>query len=155
VQNEEVFVRDLGSTNGTFIDGRPVEEACALLPGQTLQIGSVEVVLHQPVPISIPPLSFKQETNPLLPDGFAACMNHPSSYATTECTQCQKVFCELCVHQVRRVGGEALRLCPSCSGHCLPIVRAAPVKKKRSRFGSWINKLTAKMTGRFSRNNRS
>ena len=66
VENEQVFVRDLGSTNGTFLDGRPVERGIALLPGQTLRIGAVEAVLQPPAQISIPELSFRVETNPIL-----------------------------------------------------------------------------------------
>jgi pSer/pThr/pTyr-binding forkhead associated (FHA) protein len=151
VQNDGVLVRDLGSTNGTFLDGHPVEGAAALFPGQTLRIGAVEAVLQPPAQISIPELSFRVETHPILADGLAACINHPTAHGTLECVQCQKVFCELCVHQVRRLGGKALTLCPSCSGHCRPIVRAGPEKKKRSKIVAWISKLTAKMTGRIVR----
>ncbi len=147
VLNEDVFVRDLSSTNGTFIEGQQIQDA-ALLPGQTLHVGGVAVVLEPPVHISIPRLSFQQESNPLLSDGLAACVNHAASHATMECTQCQKVFCELCVHQIRRVGGTALMLCPSCSGHCRTILHRAPEKKKKSKIGNWLSKMTAKITGR-------
>src|SRR2546422_3297060 len=62
VLNKDVFVRDLDSANGTFIDGQSIKEA-ALLPGQTLHVGSVEVVLERPAQISIPQLSSQQQTN--------------------------------------------------------------------------------------------
>ena len=151
VLNDEVFVRDLESTNGTFIDREQIREA-PLRPGQTLHVGAVEMALEDaPVNIAIPKLSFEQERNPFLSDGFAACINHPVSYATMECPQCQKAFCELCVHQVRRIGGAALKLCPSCGNHCRPLLCEAPVKKRKSRFGSWISKVTARMTGRLGR----
>ncbi|MBI5387480.1 MAG: FHA domain-containing protein [Verrucomicrobia bacterium] len=39
---ESVQVRDLGSTNGTFIDGRQVTES-TLAPGQVLRLGSVDL----------------------------------------------------------------------------------------------------------------
>ncbi|MCW5559235.1 MAG: FHA domain-containing protein, partial [Verrucomicrobiae bacterium] len=39
-----VIVRDLQSTNGTFIEGQPVEEA-TLAGGQRLQFGTVEMLL--------------------------------------------------------------------------------------------------------------
>ncbi|HKS38868.1 MAG TPA: FHA domain-containing protein [Verrucomicrobiae bacterium] len=154
VLNEEVFVRDLGSTNGTFIDSRRVSEA-ALRVGERLHVGSVGMALENPARVAIPPLPVHPEANPVLPDGFAACVNHPASHATMKCTQCEKAFCELCVHQVRRLGGAALRLCPSCSGHCQPILAETPGKKRKSKRGSWISKITAKMTGRFARINRS
>ena len=38
----EVVVKDLNSTNGTFIDGDPVTEA-VLKPGQVLRLGQVEI----------------------------------------------------------------------------------------------------------------
>src|SRR5947209_4943278 len=44
--NGATFIRDLGSTNGTFINGRPIKEAY-LQPGQTLHLGGVEL-LFQP-----------------------------------------------------------------------------------------------------------
>jgi len=154
VLNEDVFVRDLSSTNGTFIDGQRVNEA-ALQPGQRLHVGSIEMALESPAHVAIPQLSFQQETNPVLPDGFAACVNHTASHATMKCVQCEKVFCELCVHQIRRIGGAALKLCPSCSGHCQPILPETARKKRKlkSKLSSWIGKVTAKMTGRFVRTN--
>ena len=151
VLNDEVFVRDLGSTNGTFINGQQIRES-PLRAGETLHVGTVEMALEQaPVNVAIPKLSFGEVVNSLLPDGFAACINHPVAHATMECPQCQKNFCEVCVHQIRRIGGAALRLCPVCGSHCRPIRREAPVKKRKSFFGSWISKLTAKMTERLTR----
>jgi len=44
-----VIIKDLGSTNGTFIERQPVQEA-VLAPGQRLQLGSVELVLDAPPP---------------------------------------------------------------------------------------------------------
>jgi len=37
-----LVVKDLGSTNGTFLDGQPVQEA-PLKPGQSLRLGEVEI----------------------------------------------------------------------------------------------------------------
>ncbi|HWD20810.1 MAG TPA: FHA domain-containing protein [Verrucomicrobiae bacterium] len=66
-------IKDLGSTNGTFIDGARVTEG-ALAPGQTLRLGQVEISWHPsaaaapdgnaPESFSAPRLS---ETPPLLP----------------------------------------------------------------------------------------
>src|SRR5947207_16003186 len=51
-----VRVRDCGSTNGTFINGRRVQES-SLKPGETLQLGDVKIVLEiAPVVVSIPPI---------------------------------------------------------------------------------------------------
>src|SRR5213594_3566765 len=38
-------IKDLGSTNGTFIDGRPIQQA-SLAHGQRLQLGQVELLLE-------------------------------------------------------------------------------------------------------------
>jgi pSer/pThr/pTyr-binding forkhead associated (FHA) protein len=43
VNDGMVTVKDLGSTNGTFLDGQPVRE-CQVGPGQTLRLGKVEVL---------------------------------------------------------------------------------------------------------------
>ncbi|MDQ6630484.1 MAG: FHA domain-containing protein [Verrucomicrobiota bacterium] len=47
--DKDVIVRDLGSTNGTFIDGQAIEEA-TLNPGQILRLGNVEIFCDAPVP---------------------------------------------------------------------------------------------------------
>src|SRR5438477_9761691 len=41
---DTVTIKDLGSTNGTFIERAPIQEAC-LAHGQRLQLGSVEMIL--------------------------------------------------------------------------------------------------------------
>jgi pSer/pThr/pTyr-binding forkhead associated (FHA) protein len=45
VNNAGVFLKDLGSTNGTFVNRAPVT-AVQLKPGQNLQIGQVAMVLE-------------------------------------------------------------------------------------------------------------
>lgn len=45
VRAEEIVVKDLNSTNGTFINGQRVTEA-VLKPGQTLRVGQVELRLE-------------------------------------------------------------------------------------------------------------
>src|SRR6266404_2646377 len=44
-----VLVRDLNSTNGTFIDGEPVQES-TIRSGQLLQLGNIELKLEELVP---------------------------------------------------------------------------------------------------------
>jgi hypothetical protein len=129
-ENDMVLVRDCDSTNGTFIDGQPVREG-RLLPGQTLYVGSVEMVLEpSPVTVTIPTVEPPKPPTPTrMPDGAPACLNHPEVRAAWKCTQCHHEFCNPCVHHLRRVGGKFLNLCPSCSGHCEYI---GPKKKKKS-----------------------
>jgi CheY-like chemotaxis protein len=45
LQGDELVVRDLLSTNGTFVQGRKIAEA-VLKPGQTLRLGNVELRLE-------------------------------------------------------------------------------------------------------------
>lgn len=47
LQGNDVLVRDLGSTNGTFINGEQINEA-VLKPGQILRLGTVEMRLETP-----------------------------------------------------------------------------------------------------------
>ena len=51
VSDDTISVRDLGSRNGTFIDGARVEEATVAKPGQTVRFGSAQfqVVAQDPV----------------------------------------------------------------------------------------------------------
>src|SRR5882762_9219722 len=60
VSEDSVLVRDLGSTNGTFIEGQPIQEA-PLKSGQILRLGSAELRLDseritEPSWIEIPEL---------------------------------------------------------------------------------------------------
>src|ERR1051326_2398139 len=131
-QDGAVLVQDGGSTNGTFIDQQPIKESL-LKPGQTLQLGAVQLLLEAAPPIvAIPQVDFREPAPPsILADGSQACLNHPEVRARRKCTQCQKTFCEPCVHTLRRIGGKVLKLCPSCSGPCEIIAGRDDGKPKR------------------------
>src|SRR5262245_54422489 len=47
LKGNEVVIKDLNSTNGTFINGERITEA-PLKPGQTLRLGQVELKLDGP-----------------------------------------------------------------------------------------------------------
>jgi pSer/pThr/pTyr-binding forkhead associated (FHA) protein len=54
LQGNEVVVRDLSSTNGTFINGQQVTKDAVLKPGQTLRLGQVEMRLENGAPTAAP-----------------------------------------------------------------------------------------------------
>ncbi|MDB6035144.1 MAG: domain containing protein [Verrucomicrobiales bacterium] len=48
-----VTIKDLGSTNGTFLDGQPIQES-TLAHGQSLRLGAVQLTLDAPETIKAP-----------------------------------------------------------------------------------------------------
>ena len=46
-ENEKLFIEDLGSTNGTFIEGTEVKGKMPLELGQSIQIGVAELKVHE------------------------------------------------------------------------------------------------------------
>jgi len=54
VNDGAIAIKDLGSTNGTFLDGQPVQE-CQIVPGQVLRMGEAEVH-YAPAPVVAPGL---------------------------------------------------------------------------------------------------
>lgn len=145
VSGGSVLVRDLGSTNGTYIDGQAIHEA-PLVPGQVLRLGSAELKLDshpvEEAPQSAVPEVKVEQPPPsvVLPDGSSSCLNHHGTRATLKCVKCHKLFCEECVHVLRLAGGKIRAFCPSCSAPCEPLPgatlpTAAPKPKKQSLFG--------------------
>src|ERR1022692_518541 len=49
VENGNTILRDLGSTNGTYVNRSPVKEA-ALQHGQTIHLGSLELMFDSDAP---------------------------------------------------------------------------------------------------------
>jgi pSer/pThr/pTyr-binding forkhead associated (FHA) protein len=140
VTDESILVRDLNSTNGTFIDGHPVQEA-VLEPGQILRLGHAELRVDvqpapPPVEISIPKISVEgvPSENHLL-DGSLGCQNHPGVAAVFKCTKCGQAVCGGCVRVLKLQGGTTRLFCPSCSGPCERLPSAAAEKKKQSLLG--------------------
>jgi FHA domain len=133
--NDLVTVKDLASTNGTFIGDRPVQ--CApLQPGERLRLGDVELVLESAqATIAVPEMHFDAPPVPTsLADGSPACLNHSDQAALFRCTQCERLFCDACVRELRRVGGVAVRICPACSGRCEPLPGMVVAQKRSPGF---------------------
>ena len=139
VSDAGVFVRDLQSTNGTFINEHPLEQA-QLLPDQVLQLGTVTMRLEAAaVEISIPKIAEKPpepDPKPVLPDGRAACRKNPQIPATHQCDKCESTYHVSCVRGMRIAGGVSAHLfCPDCDGACRPIVGATDSAKNDSFLG--------------------
>ncbi len=54
LRGPELLIKDIGSTNGTFINGDKITEA-VLKPGQTLRFGQVEIKIDDGSPVTAPP----------------------------------------------------------------------------------------------------
>lgn len=128
---EGILLRDLDSTNGTFVNGEIVKQA-VLQPGQTVRLGDVELVVESTdVKISIPEIERPMPPAPpvVLPGGEMLCPRHTQSKVTHRCTFCFSVQCDACVKRLRRKGGKTLKLCVLCS-HPVELIVADKPKKK-------------------------
>jgi len=133
--DDGVQVRDCDSTNGTYVQERPVTAQVALWSGQTLRLGDVELLVESTdVAISIPKFDLPMPSPPVvLEDGTMLCPKHPNARVTHQCTHCRLVMCDQCVHRMRRRGGKVLKLCPECSHPCESL--AKPASKKQTLLG--------------------
>jgi hypothetical protein len=150
-----VTIRDLESTNGTFVEGEPVREA-RLSPGQTVRLGDVELAVESiDVKVVIPKFVNTDLPAPpvVLSDGSVLCARHPQTRATHQCTHCKELMCEACVHRLRRKGSKlVLLLCPVCSNSVEPI--GGPQKpKRRSLFARVSETVKLKFTRAIHLNN--
>jgi hypothetical protein len=140
VNDNSVSIHDLGSTNGTFVNGAPVQEH-KLENGQTIRLGSVEMAFYTDAPKPVPttPAAPRLRVTmtdhapattstvvtdlppPLAPalDTHAAssiCKFHPKSPARWFCPKCKRSFCDLCVNAHHNK-----RTCRACAVECAPL----------------------------------
>lgn len=125
-----IRVRDLGSTNGTFIDDQKIDEAI-LRPENVLRLGNVRLQLDE-VPVTplcqVPgssPASAAIHDVELAP----SCAYHPDQRAAYKCENCGGGFCVHCITVVGQGKFEATTVCPMCKGQCY----ALPTAPKSSR----------------------
>lgn len=135
-------VRDLGSTNGTFINGQALGAQVAVLQaGWPIRFGHVEATFEpDEVNIAIPELSAPESpTQVFFADGSAACLNHVNVRAAYLCPHCSEFYCPDCVRRMAFQGRERI-FCPHCSKICEtapePLAAAGAVSKRS--FGSLI-----------------
>lgn len=134
VSSTFVSIRDVGSRNGTFINGRRITKEM-LEPGMALRLGMIDFDVEVPeVKVAIPQQPKKEEVFAnFLEDGSPACQNHATVAATQKCLKCEKTWCEECVRRTGLVGSaNRMVTCGECGGACAPITYS--VQKKKSFF---------------------
>ena len=126
-----IGIKDLGSTNGTFVNLKQVTKAM-LQNGDILTLGSVDFLVELPeVTVAIPDIPKNESLGAaFLEDGSPGCFVHRSNSATQQCTKCENWFCDACVRVLKKLNGEALCFCPECSAPCNPLPRASATVKK-------------------------
>jgi hypothetical protein len=143
-----VTLRDLESTNGTFVDGQPVREA-VLLTGQTVRLGDVELLVETTeIKVAIPKFANLELPAPpvVSREGAMICPRHAYAPVTYQCTSCKEVMCVACVHRLRRKGSKnLLLLCPICSG-AVTMIGQPEQPKKRSLFSRVGETVRMKLT---------
>lgn len=130
ISESQILIRDLGSTNGTFLNGQPVQSA-VIPEGHTLALGSVAVSIERvTTQVSVPQLTVKTEPQSVqFDDGTWSCEWHEAVSAQWQCPQCGGKFCSHCIRQLRLSGGRAHRFCPKCSTHLEPFTQSAKLQK--------------------------
>src|SRR5438094_868874 len=164
-EQDTVIVRDLVSTNGTFINSVPIRQAI-LEPGQTLRLGSVELFFPPDAPTTTTTVSgsppaiarvrlAKADANqpppprPVTPVAVEAppapqvrgpddCRNHSGVLATLICQQCGTLFCKSCVKTIH-AGARDVHSCLICAGICVNLAQhRKSVAKETATFGSLL-----------------
>jgi hypothetical protein len=129
VGDDVVSIRDLGSTNGTFVDLVPIQGA-RLQSGQTLRLGDVELLFDADTIADPPPTTFsatliEPEPPPITPvapisSGPPKCNSHSRYVAKFQCHGCGGFFCDLCV-ATKRIAGIQQKHCRACNLECQPV----------------------------------
>jgi hypothetical protein len=152
VLENSAVIKDLGSTNGTFVHGIKVQEI-SLQPGETFRLGSVEIQLQSEDPEALAstlveskqaagafnPASSRQvleaqlaepppDPPPPLSDKPIFCKNHYQNPGLYRCSKCQKFFCDLCVNTRGSASG-GLKFCKVCGTPCARMSVKAHVPK--------------------------
>jgi len=151
LSSDGVYVSDCQSTNGTFLNGDPIQEAW-LMPGQELKLGDVELfVENTDATIFIPEIKPEVAAPKVLEqNGELFCSQHPERKVTFKCTNCAEVMCNACVHVMKRHGGVPLYLCRVCSHKCERI-ELLKEEKKKGFFGALQDTVVLKFKHAFER----
>jgi len=114
-----LIVKDLGSTNGTFINDQPVAAEGVLHPGDILRLGDVrlafEAAAAAPVRVQVSPAKVQAVAQREAAETMveSPCHRHPGVEADYLCTACRTKFCEACIGK-RGTGRKVWLYCPLC-----------------------------------------
>ena len=132
LENGTTTIRDLGSTNGTFIDGRPVQEA-SIDPGQKLQLGSLEMSYESAARVRVVASAQPHAAPaPALPAGMSPCKNHAMSPAEWLCNHCHHLYCNACV-LLKTIRAKQVQCCAMCGRQCIRFGLGAFAKQEEKR----------------------
>ena len=151
VSDGRVLLRDLGSTNGSFVNRTQVQEA-GLEHGQPVRLGDIEMVFYEDgKPDALPAATTVRESpsEPVVPRsgtrvglahmtatlpsavpgpavvprtvGAQCCRFHPKMPAKFGCDPCEQFFCEACV-ATRNVSGVPHKFCRQCGAECVQVL---------------------------------
>jgi hypothetical protein len=138
LENDVIRVRDLGSTNGTFIDNVRVEEG-VLKPDQVLRLGNVRFALDEvPVtPVCQVPAEGPAAGRQIQPQVELAqrCTYHSADRASYRCENCGGGFCTNCITVVGQSKFGATTICPMCKGQCYALPSNEPAKQRPGLLG--------------------
>jgi pSer/pThr/pTyr-binding forkhead associated (FHA) protein len=143
VDGESVRVRDLGSTNGTFLDGKQIEEGI-LTTQNSLRLGSTEFKLEEVIvsPAHAPTSAAEVVHTSPAPGIPQYCAYHQDILATYKCENCGGLFCEDCVKVVGHDRAQTMTLCPVCKGQCDHLPTKPDRPKIRIKEPSLLGRLT-------------
>jgi len=149
VDDGSIRIRDLGSTNGTFLDDQPLAGEARLSSDQWLRLGTVRLKLEEvPVqePVAIPAThSGRPAATADLP---RVCAYHADQLATFRCDHCGGSFCPECVRVAGHDRSGATTFCPVCGSQCDPITMT---EEQRVQATSFLRRLTRTLKVPFAR----
>jgi hypothetical protein len=135
-ENDTIRIRDLGSTNGTFIDDVKATEGL-LTPRTTLRLGNVKFAIEElsvaqacAVPAGASPSAPSAQV-----DLAPGCAYHAGTRAAYRCENCGGCFCEQCVTVVGQGKFCATTICPVCKAQCYPLPSQAPDRQRQGLLG--------------------
>lgn len=137
LEDEIIRVRDLGSTNGTFVDDVRIEEGL-LKPENVLRLGNVRFSLDE-VPVT--PVCQVPAEAPAAPsiapqvELAPRCTYHSAERATYRCENCGGGFCTRCTTVIGQSKFGATTVCPMCKGQCYALPSHQPEKQRPGLLG--------------------